>query len=80
MANAIKNVAKYIQSNPESDETLTLRDFCQALETETDFNLHRLFTLKSKPFELALALIDDWRFDRHVSARRLQKYLNPKED
>ncbi|MFA5082392.1 MAG: hypothetical protein WC474_07610 [Hydrogenophilaceae bacterium] len=76
MANAIKCIAKYIERNPDSDEAAILRDFCAALEQENvSFDLQRLFNMKSKAFELMLALMDEWRFDRHVASRRLQKYL-----
>lgn len=75
MANAIKNVAKYIKNNPESEEAAILMDFCKALESETLFDLHRLFNMKTKAFELSLEVMADWRFDRHVAERRLQKYM-----
>lgn len=76
MANAIKSIAKYIERNPDSDEAAILRDFCAALEREgATFDLQRLFTMKPKAFDLMLAVMDEWRFDRHVASRRLQKYL-----
>jgi hypothetical protein len=81
MANAIKCIAKYIERNPDSDEAVILRDFCAALEQDSAvFELQRLFTMKSKAFELMLALMDEWRFDRHVASRRLQKYLDKTSD
>jgi CRISPR/Cas system-associated endonuclease Cas1 len=36
--------------------------------------------LDKKAFELALDLLEEWRFDRHVVERRLQKYLDQKDD
>jgi hypothetical protein len=54
--------------------------FCKALETEAMFDLHRLFGMKSKTFELALGVMSDWRFDRHVAGRRLQKYMQSDGD
>lgn len=80
MANAIKSIAKYIERNPETDEATVLRDLCSALEQGTVFELARLFNMKEKAFELALALLDEWKFDRHVAERRLQKYLDHKVD
>lgn len=81
MANAIKSIAKYIQRNPDSEEAAALRDLCEALEKEdAAFDLQRLFTMKPKAFDLVLALLDEWRFDRHVASRRLQKYLDKIED
>ncbi len=80
MANAIKCIAKYIKRNPGDDDVTVLRDFCSALEQKSSFEMERLFGMKSKPFELALALLDEWKFDRHVAERRLQKYLDRDED
>ncbi|NTV93939.1 MAG: hypothetical protein HGA75_00790 [Thiobacillus sp.] len=81
MANAIKSIAKYIERNPDSDEAVILRDFCAALEQEgAVFDLQRLFSMKPKAFELMLAVMDEWRFDRHVASRRLQKYLDNQSD
>ncbi|MBK6742329.1 MAG: hypothetical protein IPG66_04860 [Hydrogenophilales bacterium] len=80
MANAIKNVAKYIKNNPDTEESIILSEFCAALEAETTFDLHRIFGMKSKAFELALEVMADWRFDRHVAERRLQKFLQSSDD
>lgn len=75
MANAVKNIAKYIKHNPETPAAATLRDLCAALESPQAFELARIYELDKKAFDLALDLLDEWRFDRHVVARRLQKYL-----
>ena len=75
MANAVKSIAKFIRNNDEVADSETLRDICQALESGASFDLARLYDLKPKAFALALALLEEWRFDRHVIARRLQKYL-----
>jgi hypothetical protein len=80
MANAIKNVAKYIKNNPGTDESVCLAEFCTALEGGSEFDVQRIFGLKSKAFELALEVMADWRFDRHVAERRLQKFLESSED
>ncbi|HEX8980692.1 MAG TPA: hypothetical protein VF811_13350 [Parasulfuritortus sp.] len=80
MANAIKSIAKYIKRNPDDAEVAVLRDFCAALEQGTAFELERLFGMNAKAFELALGLLDEWKFDRHVAERRLQKYLDREED
>jgi len=36
--------------------------------------------MKTKAFELAMDLMADWRFDRHVAERRLQKYMQSQDD
>lgn len=81
MANAVKNIAKFIRKNPDDKATVTLRDLCMALESSAKFDLACLYDLEKKPFELAIELLEEWRFDRHVFERRLQKYLDePAED
>ena len=81
MANAVKNIAKFIRKNPEDKACSDLRDLCMALESSASFDLGCLYNLDKKPFELAIALLEEWRFDRHVFERRLQKYLDePAED
>lgn len=76
MANAVKTIAKYIRRNPASEEARILTDLCGALESKAPFELERLFGMKSKAFELAMELLDEWRFDQHIAERRLQKYLD----
>jgi hypothetical protein len=80
MANAVKEIAKYIKRYPESEEAVILWELCKALESESAFELHRLFTLKLKTFELAMALLDEWRIDRLIAERRIQKYLDLGEE
>lgn len=80
MANAVKTIAKYIRNNPESEGEAILRALCVALESQQAFEIHRIYELDKKAFELAMNLLEEWRFDRHVVERRLQKYLDQKED
>ncbi len=80
MANAVKTIAKYIRNNPGSSGEEILRELCAALESKQTFEIHRIYELDKKAFELALNLLEEWRFDRHVVERRLQKYLEQKDD
>jgi hypothetical protein len=80
MANAVKEIAKFIKRNPESEEATLLWELCKALEEKTAFELHRLFNLRLKTFELAMALLDEWRIDRLIAERRIQKYLDLSDD
>ncbi|MDO9227671.1 MAG: hypothetical protein Q8M09_00035 [Pseudomonadota bacterium] len=81
MANAVKNIAKFIRKNPDDKAAVTLRDLCIALESSATFDLGCIYDLDKKSFELAIDLLEEWRFDRHVFERRLQKYLDdPAED
>jgi hypothetical protein len=80
MSNAVKNIAKFIRRNPQDKACSDLKDLCIALESSGSFNLGCIYDLDKKPFELAIALIEEWRFDRHVFERRLQKYLDEPAD
>lgn len=76
MANAVKTIAKYIKRNEDKEAAAVLRELCQALESGGSFELARMYELNNKAFRLALELLEEWRFDRHVIERRLQKYLD----
>jgi hypothetical protein len=80
MANAVKSIAKFIKQNPESAEAAVLWELCKALEGESSFELKKLFDLGVKSFDMALKLLDEWRIDRHISERRIQKYLDLIDD
>ncbi|TSA19615.1 MAG: hypothetical protein D4R70_07150 [Betaproteobacteria bacterium] len=75
---AIKNLAKYINKNPDTEEARVMIDLCAALEQGEPFNLGRIYDMKDKPCALATTFLDEWRFDRHVMSRRLEKYLAEK--
>ncbi len=80
MANAVKTIAKFIRNNSDSENTPILHDLCIALESGASFELGRIYQLDKKTFELAIDLLEEWRFDRHVVERRLQKYLDKADD
>ncbi|MCU0842226.1 MAG: hypothetical protein MUC79_10970 [Thiobacillaceae bacterium] len=80
MANIIKSVANYIAKNPETEEAALLRELCQVLEAGGQFELGRLYDMKRKAFELAVELIEEWRFERHVQTRRLDNYLEKEKE
>jgi hypothetical protein len=80
MANAVKDIAKFIKRNPESEEATVLWELCKALESNSSFELHRLFDLSLKSFEMAMKLLDEWRIDRLIAERRIQKYLDLSDD
>ncbi len=75
---AIKDIAKYINKNPETDEARILRTLCESLERGGAFDLGSIYNMKDKAYNIAIAFIDEWRFDRHVKSRRLGKYLTEK--
>jgi hypothetical protein len=80
MANAVKDIAKFIKRNPESEEATVLWELCKALESRSSFELHLLFDLSLQSFEMAMKLLDEWRIDRLIAERRIQKYLDLSDD
>ncbi len=80
MANAVKSVAKYVRKNKDDEGALILRELCEALETGQPFVLTKLYDLRPRAYELAMALLADWRLDRHLTERRFAKYFDAQED
>lgn len=80
MANAVKAVAKFVRKNKDDESAVILRELCEALETGKPFVLTRLYDIPPKAFELAIRLLADWRFDRHLTERRFAKYFDHEED
>lgn len=75
---AIKDIAKYIKKNPDTEEARILEALCMSLEKDEAFALGSLYNMKDKAYNIAITFIDEWRFDRHVKSRRLGKYLSEK--
>ena len=67
--NNIKKAAKYVASNPDTDDAKALLALAVALETNAPYKLHLLFELEREHFKLALGLIEDWRLDRHYLSK-----------
>lgn len=67
--NAIKQVRKYLETNPTRKSSYFLADLVEALAEERDIPLRDLYELDHEAFELAIELIKDWRLDRYYAAR-----------
>lgn len=80
MANAVKAVAKYVRKNKDDESATILRELCEALETGQPFVLTRLYDIPPKAYELAIKLLTDWRFDRHLTERRFAKYFDQDQE
>ncbi len=76
---AIKDIAKYIKKNPDTEEARIMQSLCESLETGKSFDLGRIYNMKDKAYNLVIEFIDEWRFDRHVKSRRLANYLAEKD-
>jgi hypothetical protein len=67
--NAIKSARKFIESEPEHPDAEALSALVLALESETPFPLGRLYEMELDHFELALAVLGQWRLDRYYSGK-----------
>jgi hypothetical protein len=67
--NAIKKVRKHLQAHPDSENSRILGALVEALGEERSFPLADLYRLDFDAFELALALLEDWRLDRYYASR-----------
>jgi hypothetical protein len=67
--NAIKEVRQYIARNPDTAESRVLARLAASLAAEREFALEDLYGMELEAFELAIALMTDWRLDRYYAAR-----------
>ncbi|MCU0956319.1 MAG: hypothetical protein MUF55_03035 [Hydrogenophaga sp.] len=66
---AVKKARKLIEANPTNSTAETLSRLVLALESETPFQLADLYKLGYADFELALAVIAEWRLDRYYTSK-----------
>jgi ATP-dependent protease HslVU (ClpYQ) peptidase subunit len=67
--NAIKELREYLKENRSSPASKVLAGLAVALADEREFPLSDLYELPLREFELAMALMHDWRLDRYYAAR-----------
>jgi hypothetical protein len=67
--NAIRELRGYLQTNRRSKPAKVLAKLAVALADERDFPLADLYQLPMHEFELAIALMQDWRLDRYYVSR-----------
>lgn len=61
---AIKQIRRFIETDPQDPAARTLADLVLALEDESQFRVSALYSLDLEHFELAMQLLDEWRLDR----------------
>jgi len=66
---SIKKARLMIEADPLSKGSLTMSSLVTALESESHFNLNRLYELDLVQFEMALNVIKDWRVDRYYMGK-----------
>lgn len=67
--NAIKQIRRYLEADPEGHSAQTLARLVTALVEQKEFPLAELYELDMRAFELAIELLKDWRLDRYYAAR-----------
>ncbi|SEQ78045.1 hypothetical protein [Giesbergeria anulus] len=66
---AIKKAQKIIQREIDSVAASIFSELVLSLEKDTNFNLHRLYELDYKNFEVAVEIIKEWRLDRYYASK-----------
>jgi len=66
---AIKKAQKIIQREIDSVAASIFSELVLSLEKNTNFNLHRLYDLDYKNFEIAVEIIKEWRLDRYYASK-----------
>jgi hypothetical protein len=66
---AIHKAQKIIESGLDSKEGKTLQELVLALESGQPFALEKIYELEYKNFEIALAVLAQWRLDRHYASK-----------
>jgi len=61
---AIKQIRRFIETDPHDAAARTLADLVLALEDESSFPVSELYSLDLERFDLAMQLLDEWRLDR----------------
>jgi len=68
---AVKKARKFIESHPAHDTSEVLSRLVLSLESESPFQLSDLYKLGYEDFELAMAVIAEWRLDRYYTSKAL---------
>lgn len=61
---AIKQVKKLIENKPSSKAGQIFSQLILSLESEKEFLVKDLYQLDAQEFDLAIAVLKDWRIDR----------------
>ncbi|MGL6070018.1 hypothetical protein [Craterilacuibacter sp.] len=67
--NAAKLIRKLVEDNKAPEQVAVLIQLAAALETGAAFDVRSLYDIDMKYFDIAIQLLQDWRFDHHIAAR-----------
>ncbi|MDA8093355.1 MAG: hypothetical protein M0T84_05485 [Betaproteobacteria bacterium] len=63
---SLAKIAQYVQAHPQGHSAQTLRALVTALSEESNFWLPSLYDLNYEHFELAVALLKEWRLAHYT--------------
>jgi hypothetical protein len=66
---ALKQARKRIEQDPASPNSVLLTRLVLAIEGQGPFEVKDLYELDFDAFDLALQILNEWRLDRHFSAK-----------
>ncbi len=66
---AIQKLEEYLQTRASAAAAGELKRLVEALKQEAEYPLARLYEIDFDAFELALAVLHDWRIDRYYADR-----------
>jgi hypothetical protein len=66
---AMKAARKRIEKDPTSPTGMLLTKLVLSLEGQGNFEIKDLYDLDFDAFDLAMQLLNEWRLDRHFSAK-----------
>lgn len=64
---AVARIEQYLSRNPTEPSSQVLAQLTLALDRDEDFALSKLYGMNWEAFELALALLAEWRIDRYFA-------------
>lgn len=67
--NAAKKIRQFIETQENPMQVQVLKDLAAALELGQPFNLQALYEIDMRYFDVAIQLMQDWRFDHHIASR-----------
>ncbi|MDD5240109.1 MAG: hypothetical protein PHG47_00145 [Sulfuricella sp.] len=73
--NTLKKIEKRLLKNPDEHASQVFKDLTRALYLGESFNLKAIYDLDYEDFELALAVLKDWRLDRFTKTKERLKEL-----
>ena len=65
----IKEVRRFVESDPSNPAAQILARLVLALESESDFAITDIYKLDFNRFQMALQILHEWRIDRYFAGK-----------